>query len=396
VLFAVYLALLHYSPVEIGLLFTAAIAGSSALTLASSAFADRIGRRRTALAMAVLMIVGGLLFVLTTAFPFLLIAALIGMSPSVSDVGVIQVLEHAVLPQTVPDRHRTSVFVVYNLLANLAAALGSLSAGAVVWLTSVTGDPMAAYRVFFAVFALIGAVNLLVYMSLSDRVELDRAKESLATHRPQRRPSTTILRLAAIQGLDAFAGGFALQSLVAYWFVLRWGFTPTSLGALFFGTNVLSGLALLSAIWLARRFGLLNVVVFSHLPASVLLLLVPLAPTAQWCVAVYLIRMSISQMDVPTRQSYAMAVVSREERVTAAGLMNASRSIGGAISPTLTGLAFAASALSLPFFVAGGLKIATQILFYTLFRNLRPPEERVRLEGASVATDTSLDLPLDR
>jgi sugar phosphate permease len=138
---------------------------------------------------------------------------------------------------------------------------------------------------------------------------------------------------------------------------------------------------------------LLNVVVFTHSPASVLLLLVPLAPTAQWCVAVYLIRMSISQMDVPTRQSYAMAVVSRQERVTAAGLMNASRSIGGAISPTLAGLAFAAGALSLPFFIAGGLKVVTQILFYALFRNLRPPEERLGLKAADVATVSALDLP---
>ena len=186
------------------------------------------------------------------------------------------------------------------------------------------------------------------------------------------------MRLSALFGLDAFAGGLVVQSIVAYWFHLRWGLSPETLGVLFFWVGVLSGLSLLAAGWLARRFGLLNTMVFTHLPSNLLLVLVPLAPTAWLAVLLFLARMSVSQMDVPTRKSYTMAVVAPEERTAAAGITNVARSSAGAASPALSGLVMGAGALGLPFFVAGGIKILYDGLVYLAFREVRPPEERAR------------------
>jgi len=192
-----------------------------------------------------------------------------------------------------------------------------------------------------------------------------------------------VARLSALFGLDALAGGFVLQSIVAYWFHLRWGLSPAALGVLFFWVGVLSGLSLLAAIWLARRFGLLNTMVFTHLPSNLLLVLVPLAPAAWLAVLLFLARMSVSQMDVPTRKSYTMAVVDPDERTAAAGITNVARTAASAVSPVLSGAAVGIGALGLPFFVAGGLKVVYDGLIYLTFRNVHPPEEQERLGTAS-------------
>ena len=188
-----------------------------------------------------------------------------------------------------------------------------------------------------------------------------------------------VTRLAVLFGIDAFAGGLVVQSLVAYWFYLRWGLSPEALGLVFFWVGVLTGFSFLAASWLAQRIGLLNTMVFTHLPSNVLLLFVPLMPNAWLAVLVFLVRMSISQMDVPTRKSYTMAVVSPSERTGAAGITNVARSIGTALSPTLSGLAFSVAAFGAPFFIAGGLKIAYDLAAYRTFKAIRPPEEVARL-----------------
>jgi MFS family permease len=371
----VYLDRLGLDPTRIGIVLTAAIAGSAVMTVGWSLFADRYGRRRTISTMAVLMVIGGLAFALADSFVILVLAGFTGtISATNSEVGVFQTVDQAMLPQTAPDARRTWLFAVYNTLATFGGALGALFAASVGLFERLGLAGADAYRPLFVLYAIVGLANLGLFAGLTDGLELAKVhgeRRLLGIHRSGR----TVARLAALFGLDAFAGALVVQSLVAYWFFIRWGLDPTELAVLFFAVNVLSGLSLLAAGWLAARFGLLNTMVFTHLPSNVLLILVPLMPSAALAVAVFLLRMSISQMDVPTRQSYTMAVVDPDERTATAGLTNVARTASSALSPLVTGLAFAAGSFGLPFFLAGALKIAYDGLVYVTFRGVRPPEE---------------------
>jgi len=370
-----YLDRLGLGPTEIGIVFTAAIAGSALMTVFWSIMADRYGRRRTVATMALLMALGGIAFALTSSFIVLILAAFTGtISATSSEVGVFQTVEQAVLPQTAPNEKRTWLFSIYNTIANIAGAFGSLFAASVGFFASLGLQGADAYRPLFILYAVIGLANLIIFLTLSDKVELARVegeRRFIGIHRS----TGTVVKLSALFGLDAFAGGLVVQSIVAYWFFLRWGQQISDLAVIFFWVGILSGLSLLAAGWLAERFGLLNTMVFTHLPSNVLLLLVPLAPTASLAIAFFLLRMSISQMDVPTRQSYTMAVVDPDERTATAGITNVARTTASAVSPTFTGMAFSAAALSLPFFLAAGLKIVYDALVYLTFRNVHPPEE---------------------
>jgi len=370
-----YLDRLGLSPTEIGVVFTAAIAGSALMTVFWSIMADRYGRRRTVATMALLMALGGIAFALTSSFIVLILAAFTGtISATSSEVGVFQTVEQAVLPQTAPNEKRTWLFSIYNTIANIAGAFGSLFAASVGFFASLGLQGADAYRPLFVLYAVIGIANLVIFITLSDKVELAQVegeRRFIGIHRS----TGMVVKLSALFGLDAFAGGLVVQSIVAYWFFLRWGLQIADLAVIFFWVGILSGLSLLAAGWLAERFGLLNTMVFTHLPSNVLLLLVPLAPSAGLAIALFLLRMSISQMDVPTRQSYTMAVVDPDERTATAGITNVARTTASAVSPTFAGMAFSAAALSLPFFLAAGLKIVYDALVYLTFRNVHPPEE---------------------
>jgi len=370
-----YLDRLGLSPTEIGVVFTAAIAGSALMTVFWSIMADRYGRRRTVATMALLMALGGIAFALTSSFIVLILAAFTGtISATSSEVGVFQTVEQAVLPQTAPNEKRTWLFSIYNTIANIAGAFGSLFAASVGFFASLGLQGADAYRPLFVLYAVIGIANLVIFITLSDKVELAQVegeRRFIGIHRS----TGMVVKLSALFGLDAFAGGLVVQSIVAYWFFLRWGLQIADLAVVFFWVGILSGLSLLAAGWLAERFGLLNTMVFTHLPSNVLLLLVPLAPSAGLAIALFLLRMSISQMDVPTRQSYTMAVVDPDERTATAGITNVARTTASAVSPTFAGMAFSAAALSLPFFLAAGLKIVYDALVYLTFRNVHPPEE---------------------
>ena len=386
-----YLDRLGLTPTQIGVVFTAAIAGSALMTVFWSILADRYGRRRTVATMALLMAVGGIVFALTDSFLVLILAAFTGtISATSSEVGVFQTVEQAVLPQTAPNDKRTWLFSIYNTIANIAGAFGSLFAASVGFFASLGLSGADAYRPLFVLYALIGLANFLIFITLSDRVELARVdgpRRFIGIHRSTR----TVAKLSALFGLDAFAGGLVVQSIVAYWFYLRWGLQISELALIFFGVGILSGLSLLGAGWLAERFGLLNTMVFTHLPSNVLLVLVPLAPSAGLAVAFFLLRMSISQMDVPTRQSYTMAVVDADERTATAGITNVARTSASAISPTFAGMAFGAAALSAPFFAAAALKIVYDGLIYLAFRDVHPPEEadrRLRRAAAQIEPGT--------
>jgi MFS family permease len=376
VVIAIYLARLGFDTIQVGLVLSAAIFGSALMTVLWALVADRYGRRRTVATMALLMIAGGLLFAFGSTFPVLLIGAFTGtISATSSEVGAFLTVEQAILPQTAPADRRTWLFSIYAFVANIAQAVGSLFAGTVAAFATLGLAGADAYRPLFVLYAVIGLLNLVIFLSLSEKVEAARVegeRRFLGVHRS----AGTVAKLGALFGVDAFAGALVVQSLVAYWFFVRWGFDPEQLAVLFFFVNILSGLSLLAAGWLANRIGLINTMVFTHLPSNVLLILVPLMPTGGLAAAVFLARMSISQMDVPTRQSYTMAVVDPDERTAAAGLTNVARSTASAVAPAVTGWAFNVAALSLPFFLAGALKVVYDLLIFVSFRELRPPEER--------------------
>ncbi len=376
VVLALYLARLGYDDVAIGLVLSAALAGSAAMTVLWAALADRLGRRRSLMVMSALMILGGLLFAAGTSLPVLLLAAFTGtISATSSEVGAFLTIEQAMLPQTAPAERRTWLFSIYTFVANVAQSLGALFAGVFAAAAAANLAGADVFRPLFVLYALVGLANLVVFRTLSGAVELARPaapRRLLAIDRSR----GIVAKLAGLFAVDAFAGGLVVQSIVAYWFSVRWGFRVEELGALFFGVNLLSGVSLLVAGRLAMRIGLVNTMVFTHIPSNVLLALVPLMPSGGLAAAAFLARMSISQMDVPTRQSYTMAVVEPSERTAAAGVTNVARSAATALSPAVTGYAFSVAALGLPFFLAGALKIAYDLALYRAFRAIRPPEER--------------------
>jgi MFS family permease len=383
VVLVLYLAQVGLEEGQIGLLLTLTLVGDTAISLWITTNADRLGRRRMLLAGALLMIFAGILFVLTRNFALLLLAATIGViSPSGNEVGPFLSIEQAALSQLLPDERRTQVFSWYNLVGSFATALGALTAG--LGAQSLQGlgyAPAASYRMVIVGYALLGAILILLFLRLSPAMEVaegvsagaERPKAFLGLHRSR----GVIFRLAALFSLDAFAGGFVIQSLVAYWFHIRFGVEPGVLGSIFFGANILAGISALSAAWVARRIGLINTMVFTHLPSNVLLILVPFMPTLPLAILMLLLRFSISQMDVPTRQSYTMSVVAPDERSAASGITGIARTIGASLSPVITGLFLANPALlALPFVLSGSLKIIYDLALFRSFRGMRPPEER--------------------
>ena len=359
VVLVLYLTALGMGTAQIGVLLALTLLGDTVVSLWLSTRADRIGRRRVLMIGAALMVAAGVTFALTRNFVVLLVAATIGViSPSGNEVGPFLPIEQAALAQVVPSDRRTGVFAWYTLTGAFATALGSLGAGVL----SATIH----YRGVVILYAALGIVLALGFTGLSS------AAEVLEPHTTALfglgRSRAVVLRLAALFALDSFAGGFVVQSFAAYWFYLRFGVNPAMLGAIFFGANLLAGLSALVASRLAARYGLIRTMVFTHLPSNLLLILVPLMPSLPLAVAVLFARFSISQMDVPTRQSYLMAVVSPEERSAAGGVTGVARTIGAGIAPILAGLLFSRpSLINVPFFIAGTLKIVYDLLLYRGF-----------------------------
>jgi predicted MFS family arabinose efflux permease len=320
-----------------------------------------------------LMLLAGLVFALTDNFLLLLIAATVGViSPSGNEIGPFLSVEQASLSQTVSSSQRTSVFAWYNLIGFSATALGSWCGGQVTQFSLGSGlEGADAYRPVVILYGVLGVAMAAFFWLLSATVEVERpeskpdqTKRLLGLHQSR----GIVLKLSALFALDAFAGGFIVQTLLAWWFHVRFGHDPATLGWIFFGANLMSGVSALAAGWLANRFGLINTMVFTHLPSNVLLIFVPLAPNGPLAIALLILRHSISQMDVPTRQSYTMAVVHPDERSAAAGVTAVARSIGSSLSPWLAALLIAYPAMqSAPFFVAGGLKIIYDLWLYRAF-----------------------------
>jgi MFS family permease len=389
VVLVLYLSAAGLSEARIGLLLTLTLLGDTAISFALTTRADRAGRRGMLLLGAVLMIFAGALFAVTRSFPLLLLAATVGViSPAGNEVGPFLAIEQAALSQALPAERRTQAFAWYQLAGAFATAFGSLAGGALAsGLQRAGWAPLPSYRAIVAGYAALGAVLVVLFTRLSPAAEASPAKRVAAdrpvllrSHMGLHRSRGVVLRLSALFSLDAFAGGFVVQAFVAYWFHTRFGADPALLGRIFFAANALAGLSALSAAWVARRIGLVRTMVFTHLPSNVLLFLVPLMPTLQLAMAALFLRFSISQMDVPTRQSYTMAVVEPEERSAAAGVTGIARTIGSSLAPIVAGPLYAVPALaSLPFFIAGGIKIAYDLAIYVAFRKLPAPEERPRV-----------------
>jgi MFS family permease len=375
-----YLIGLGLSESQTGLLLTLTLLGDTVVSLYLTTRADRIGRRRMLIVGAVLMAAAGLAFACTSNFLLLIFAGTIGViSPSGNEVGPFLSIEQAALSHVVPGRARTEVFAWYTLAGSLATAIGALCGGALTHaLQKTVMRPVVSYRAVVILYAALGMLLAFVFTRLSSAAEVTTAGEesTFPSFLGIGRSRHVVVKLASLFALDSFAGGFVVQSFAAYWFYLRFGVDPGTLGIIFFWANVFAGISSLLASRLASRFGLINTMVATHLPSNILLILVPLMPSLSLAVLVLLVRFSISQMDVPTRQSYTMAVVSAEERSAAAGITGVARTIGAAISPLFVGFMFARpSLINLPFFIAGTLKIIYDLLLYREFVGLRPPEE---------------------
>jgi MFS family permease len=382
VILGLYLAEMGLADTQIGLLLSLTLLGDAAISLPITIIADRLGRRRMLFIGALLMVFAGIVFALTHDITLLTIVAILGtISPSGNEVGPFLAIEQAALPQTTTDAQRTQVFAWYSLLGSLATGVGSLVGGVLAQVLQDAGrSPLDSYRMVILAYALLGGILALLFTRLSAAIEVAQtgAPPTLQSLFGLKRSRKVVYKLSLLFMIDAFAGGLVVQSLVALWFNRRFGIDPALIGAIYLGANLFAGLSALAAARIAARFGLINTMVFTHVPSNIFLLLIPLMPTLPLAIFMLLLRFSISQMDVPTRQSYTVAVVDPDERSAANGVTSLARTSASALSPLVTGALFRVGGvgLSLPFILAGSLKLLYDFLLYRSFKSIKPPEEQ--------------------
>ena len=372
-LLPLYLLELGFTPLQVGIVATTTLLGSGLLTLLVGLHAWRYHYRTLLLAASALMAATGAGFALLTDFWPLMLVALVGtLNPSSGDVSVFMPLEHAVLARVVSDRQRTAMFARYSLVGALLAAAGSLAAALPATIASASGmSSTHAVQAMFLLYALIACASGLVYRGLPKAL----ATEVQQPVAPLGKSKNKVYTLAALFSLDAFAGGFVVQSMVALWLYQRFGMSMATAGVVFFWTGVLTAASYLAAVRIAGRFGLVNTMVFTHIPSSICLILLPFVPDLGYAIALLFVRSALSQMDVPTRSSYVMAIVTPAERPAAASITSVPRSLASAMSPFLAGYMLGLSTFGWPLLVAGAMKIGYDLLLLAMFRNTRPPEE---------------------
>lgn len=379
VLLALYLNRTGWSIAQTGLLVSVGLGGTATATLLTSLFADRFGRKRTLIILGVLAASGALALAFVSDAGILFVAAFVGMVNGLGrDRGPAYALEQAILPATTTAERRTLALAWYSLLLDVALALGSLGAGLPALLRSrLAFDVSTAYQSAWLVQAALLLLSVTFYFGLSPDVEGDGVQKKQAGIWPEVSPESRrrVARLAALTGMDSLGGGFLTGALVSYWFFHRFGLAEGWLGAIFAAARVLNAISHLVAAWLARRIGLLNTMVFTHIPSSVFLIAVPFAPGLGWAVALFLAREGLVEMDVPTRQSYILAVVEPGERAFASGITTLTRNVAYAVGPGFAGLAMRFLSEASPLFLGGGIKILYDLLLYRAFRRVRPPEE---------------------
>lgn len=375
VLFGVYMAQMGFNALVIGIVLTATIFSSAVYTFIASLVADRIGRRRTLVFFALTDFVAGCFLFFSTAWWSPVIAGIVGnMTVGSGEVGPFLSLEQAIIPKTCDSKHRTLAFSTYNLVGYGSSSFGALLSGAPQFL----GSGLAAYRPLFAAYLISGLVGSVFYGKLSGKTEVavNANLQKRAILSAKSKP--IVQKLAALFAVDSFGGGFIAQSIMSYYFYERFALQYASLGLIFSATQVVTAFSFLAAERIARRIGLLNTMVLSHIPSNLFLAAVPFAPSAAGSVALLLCRQSLSQMDVPTRQSYIMAVVDEADRTPAAGLTNVSRSVAQSPSPSLAGYLITNLWIGSPFVVAGTLKLIYDTLIFVSFRKIKPPEEKAQ------------------
>jgi len=376
VLLALHLAQLGFGPGRIGVAVSLGLGGIAAGSFWALRWAERVGRRRTLVVVGLLLAAGGVAFALSTRPFVLLAAACFGMVNGMGrDRGPGLTVDQTILPQTVAAARRTWSFAWYNAFVDAGHALGGLLAGLPAWLRSAAGmEPLAAARSAWALYAAICFASALLAWMLSPQVEPATA----TAVRPQLSPASRRIvgRFAALSALDSLGGGFLTSALVGYWFFRRFGVDESLLGPLFAAARIANGLSHFGAAWLAKRIGLVRTMVWTHLPSSLLLATVPWAPDLTTAIVLFLIRESLVEMDVPTRQSYIVAVVAPEERLAAAGITNLTRSVAWSVAPACAGVLMRVLSLGAPLLIGPGLKITYDVLLWRAFRHLPPPEER--------------------
>jgi MFS family permease len=381
IVLAIYLKLLGFNDVLIGVVLTATLVNSVIFTLIASFYADRIGRRKTLIIYGALMSIAGAIFLATENYFALIAAALIGtINVTGSETGAFLSIEQALLPQTVKNnKKRNTVFALYNMAGTFAMSAGVLLSG----LPTILQEQYAMNQVesikpLFLLYSVLGIGVIGIYFMLSNKIEVllsgNTANSVMQTLSPQSKQ--IVGKLSGLFAVDSFAGGFVIQSIVSLWFFTKFGVDLAAISVIFSMAGVLTAFSFFAAAKIADRIGLVNTMVFTHIPSNVFLILVGFAPSLPLAIAFYLARMTLSQMDVPTRQSYIVAVVGEDERTPAAGITNISRNISQAVSPSLTGYILQIlPTLSAPFILGGALKIAYDIALYVNFRKIKPAEE---------------------
>ena len=371
-LLPLYLLKLGFSPLEVGILATTTLLGSGLTTLAVGLHAYRFHYRSLLLAATLLMAGTGLGFALVTDFWPLLLIALVGtLNPSSGDVSVFLPLEHAVLSRVVDDRKRTATFARYSLAGSLSAAAGSLAASLPALGESAGLSVITAMQWLFALYAVLAGLAALVYRGLPRTLVTDSSRQTA----PLAKSKKTVYSLAALFSLDAFGGGFVVQSMLALWLYQKFALSLAAAGTLFFWTGILTAMSYLVAVRIANRIGLVNTMVFTHIPSSLCLVAIPFVTDLPYVIALLFVRSALSQMDVPTRSSYVMAIVPAEERPAAASITSVPRSLASAASPFIAGYLLDISTFGWPLLAAGVLKIVYDLLLLATFRKIRPPEE---------------------
>jgi MFS family permease len=391
VILAIYLKLIGFDELLIGLILTTTLLNSVIFTLVASFYADKIGRRKFLLLYAALMSVSGFIFAVSENYFALIIAAFIGtINITGAETGAFLTIEQAILPQTLKKlRKRNTVFAIYNMAGTFAMAAGVLLSGLPAVLQQelqnfdIVLTQISSIKLLFVLYGVLGIVLIGIYLLLSQKIEVrdNQGKQNDEPIRLTKMSSLTpksrsiVMRLSGLFAVDSFAGGFVIQSIVSFWFFTRFEADLTTLSYIFSVAGVLTAFSFMAAAKIADKIGLINTMVFTHIPANVLIIAVAFAPTLPIAVVLYLLRMALSQMDVPTRQSYIVAVVKEDERTASAGITNISRNLTQAISPSLTGILINSLSLSAPFVIGGALKVAYDIALFLNFRNVKPPEE---------------------
>ena len=379
VVLGIYLFRRGLSSFTIGLVIGVGLAGAALATAVMSVAADRLGRRHSLIVLSLLSAIGGLALALAPTLPVLVMTAFIGMlNGTGTDRSPSYALEQAVVPGLAPDAKRTWNLAWYNVLLDGGGSLGALGAGLPIFLQHRLDLSLpSSYRVVFSGYSALCVLVAAVYLFLSPAVEITNPP-TLVKMRAEIAPETrkVVTKLTALFSLDAFGGGFLTDALVAYWFFRRFGVAEHDLGLVFFAVHVLNACSHLGAAWLARRIGLVNTMVFTHLPSSLFLIAVPFAPSFKWAVLLFLCREALVEMDVPTRQSYVAALVRPSERTLASGITNLARNVFWAVGSSLAGFFMQNVAFSAPLMIGGGTKIGYDLLLFRAFRKLRPPEEQ--------------------